>query len=219
MVQHSFRATVVCFFLNRPPTLRSTPFASLSGRCAMKPLSAGHLHVGPRNLLESLAAVASSIAAVSPAPTLAVSPSLVPSVTSALASASPSVRRFRYAAGVMLSTSPLCLRLLHQASVMHRGPAWPLASLVRLLPRGRVGARVFVARFLTSTRRGRRIASADSYPAASPAYFGSFVYGSRGASVTEALSPVLPLRGPTRRSRGRCAIKPRSAPELQRWAS
>jgi hypothetical protein len=25
------------------PTLRSTPFASLSGRCAMKPRSAGHL--------------------------------------------------------------------------------------------------------------------------------------------------------------------------------
>ena len=27
------------------PTRRSTPFASLSGRCAMKPRSAGHLHV------------------------------------------------------------------------------------------------------------------------------------------------------------------------------
>ena len=174
--------------------------------------------VGPRSLLESLAAVASSIAAVSPAPTFVFSPPAVPSVTSALASAFPYVRRFRYAVGVMLSTLPLCLRLLHQASVMHRNLAWPLAPLVRLLPRGRFGARAFVGRFLASAHRGRRLASADSYPAASATYLGCFGCGSHGASVTEALSPVPPLRGPTRRSRGRCAIQLRSAPELQRWA-
>ena len=173
-------------------------------------------NVGPRNLLESLAAVASSIAAVSPAPTFVVSPPAVPSVTSALASAFPYVRRFRYAVGVMLSTLPLCLRLLHQASAKHRGLAWPLASLVRLLPRGRVGARAFVGRFLASAHRGRRLASADSYPAALATYLGSFGCGSHGASVTEALSPVPPLRGPTRQSTGRCAMKPCSACYFER---
>jgi hypothetical protein len=36
-------------------------------------------------------------------------------------------------------------------------------------------------------------------------------------NASVALSPFSPLRGPTHRSRGRCAMKPRSAPELKRF--
>ncbi len=150
-----------------------------------------------------------------PAPTFVATPAAVPSVTSVLASASPRAWRLQYAAGVMSCTSLPPPMLLPNASVSAVS-AHAVASIVGAAKNGRLGAVGLFNRFPSVARRP---ASADSYPTASACHLGSFVFQPRGFNASVALSPFSPLRGPTRRSRGRCAIKPRSAPELQRWAS
>jgi len=93
--------------------------------------------------------------------------------------------------------------------------AHAVASIAGSAKNGRLGAVGLFNRFPSVARRP---ASADSYPTASACHLGSFVFQPRGFNASVALSPFSPLRGPTRRSRGRCAMKPRSAPELQRYA-
>ena len=174
--------------------------------------------------MSSCAASAFPQAAVSPAPTLVVSPRAAPSVTSVPASASPCVRRFQYAVGVMSPAFPRSLRLARQAPVSGAGHFLSSVRVGRPLSLGRALRGAFALGFPTSARRGRRIASADFHSAAAACRLGSFVHRAPGVTVAEALFPVQPLRGPTRRSTsfpsvtGRCAIKPRSAGHLQRWA-
>jgi hypothetical protein len=81
---------------------------------------------------------------------------------------------------------------------------------------GRLGAVGQFNRFLSVTRRN---ASADSCPTALACRLGSFVCRPHSVTASGALSPVSPLRGPTLRSRGRAAMKPRRAPELGRWGA
>jgi hypothetical protein len=169
--------------------------------------------------MSSLAASAVPQAAVSPAPTLVVSPPAVPSVTSVPAPAFPCVRRIQYASGLMPRTFPLRLRLARHAPVSVAGRSRSPVGVGRPLSLSRAGHAACVRRVYSSARRGRRIASADFSPTASACCLGSFGRRALGVTVVEALAPVQPLRGPTLRSRGRCAIKPRSAPELGRWAS
>ncbi len=156
-----------------------------------------------------------AFAAVSPAPTLAVSPLAVPSVTSVLAPAFPRACRLQYAAGVMSRTS-LPVPMLPPNASVSAVSAHAVASIVGSAKNGRLGAFGLFNRFPSVARRP---ASADSYPTASACHLGSFGFQPRGFNASVALSPFSPLRGPTHRSRGRCAMKPRSAPELKRYAS
>jgi hypothetical protein len=94
--------------------------------------------------------------------------------------------------------------------------AHAVASIVGSAKNGRLGAVGLFKRFPSVARRP---ASADSYPTASACHLGSFVFQPRGFNASVALSPFSPLRGPTLRSRGRAAMKPRSAPELKRWGA
>jgi hypothetical protein len=91
--------------------------------------------------------------------------------------------------------------------------AHAVASIVGSAKNGRLGAVGLFNRFRSVARRP---ASADSYPTASACHLGGFVGRLRSVTASVALSPFSPLRGPTHRSRGRCAMKPRSAPELKR---
>jgi hypothetical protein len=152
---------------------------------------------------------------VLPAPTLVASHFAVPSVTSVLASACPRAWRLQYAAGVMSCTSLPLPMWLPNASVSAVA-AHAVTSIVGSAKSGRLGVVGLFKRFPSVARRP---ASADSYPTASACHLGSFVFQPRGFNASVALSPFSPLRGPTRRSRGRCAMKPRSAPELKRWTS
>ena len=165
--------------------------------------------------MSSLAASSLAFAAVSPAPTLAVSPLAVPSVTSVLASACPHACRLQYAAGVMSCTS-LPLPMLPPNASVSAVSAHAVASIVGAAKNGRLGA---VALFNRFPSVARRIASADCYSTVSACHLGGIVRRLRSVTVSGALSLFSPLRGSTHRSRGRCAMKPRSAPELKRWAS
>ncbi len=162
--------------------------------------------------MSSLAASSLAFAAVSPAPTLAVSPLAVPSVTSVLASASPCACRLQYAAGVMSCTS-LPLPMSPPNASVSAASAHAVASIVGAAKIGRLGAVGLFNRFPSVARRP---ASADSCPTASACHFGSFVLRPSIVTVSVALSLFSPVRGPTHRSRGRCAMKPRRAPELKR---
>ena len=149
-----------------------------------------------------------------PAPTLVVSLAAVPSVTSVLAAAFPRACHLQYAAGVMSRTS-LPLPMLPPNALVLATSAHSVASVFGSAKSGRLGAVGLVNRFHSVVRRP---ASADSCSTASVCHLGGFVFRPRSVTVLGALSPFSPLRGPTRRSRGRCAMKPRSAPELQRYA-
>jgi len=169
--------------------------------------------------MSNLAASAVAQAAVSPAPTLAVSPLAVPSVASVPASASPCAHRFQYASGVMSHKFPHLLRLAWHAPVSVAGRCHSPVGVGRPLSLGRAGDCGFGSGFPTGRRRGRRSASADSCSAASACHLGSFVCQPRGFNASGALSLFSPLRGPTPPSTGRAAIKPRRAGYVERWAS
>ncbi len=152
---------------------------------------------------------------MSPAPTFIGSPAAVPSETSVLASAFPRVPRLQYAVGVMSRTSLPSPMLPPNASVLAAfAPSGNSSAISAKI--GRLGTSGLPMRFHSVARR---TASADSYPTALACCLCSFVGRLRGDTATGALSPVSTLRGPTLRSRGRAAIKPRRAPELGRWAS
>ena len=166
--------------------------------------------------MSSLAASAVPQAAVSPAPTLAVSPPAVPSVASVPASASPCVRRFQYASGVMSHKFPLPLRLARHAPASVAGRCRSPVGVGRPLSLGRAGDCGFGSGFSTGRRRGHRSASADSCSAASACCLGGFDHRALRVTVAEALAPVSPPRGPTPPSTGRAAIKPRRAGYVER---
>ena len=168
--------------------------------------------VGPRGLMASRQASASGIAAVLPAPTFVATPAAVPSVTSVRASASPCACRLQYAAGVMSCTS-LPLPMLPPNASVSAVSAHAVASIVGSAKNGRLGAVGLFKRFPSVARR---IASADCYSTVSACHLGGIARRLRSVTVSGALSLFSPLRGPTHRSRGRCAMKPRSAPELKR---
>ena len=172
--------------------------------------------VGPRKFMSNLAASAVAQAAVSPAPTLAVSPLAVPSVTSARAAASPCARRFQYASGVMSHKFPHLLRLARHAPVSVAGRCHSPVGVGHPLSLGRAGDCGFGSGFSTGTHRGRRSASADSCSAASACCLGGFGNRAFRVTVAEALAPVSPPRGLTPPSTGRAAIKPRRAGYVER---
>ena len=95
-----------------------------------------------------------------------------------------------------------------------------VVSLGRPLLLGRLARVTRIRRVPSSAHRGRRIASADS--CATRVACGGFAFASRIriAHSAPAPAPVVPASpvnrsAPTHRSRGRCAMKPRSAPELK----
>jgi hypothetical protein len=99
-----------------------------------------------------------------------------------------------------------------------------VVSLGRPLLLGRLARVTRIRRVPSSAHRGRRIASADS--CATRVACGGFAFASRiriahSAPAPAHVVPASPVNrsAPTHRSRGRCAMKPRSAPELKRWAS
>ena len=150
-----------------------------------------------------------------PAPTLVASPAAVPSVTSVRASASPCACRLQYAAGVMSCTS-LPLPMSPPNAAVSAVSAHSVASIVGGAKIVRLGAVGLFNRFPSVARR---IASADCYSTVSACHLGGIVRRLRGFNASVALSLFSPLRGPTHRSRGRCAMKPRSAGYVRRWAS
>jgi hypothetical protein len=106
------------------------------------------------------------------------------------------------------------------ACVVGRGA---IASVGRPLLLGRLARVTRIRRVPSSAHRGRRIASADS--CATRVACGGFAFASRiriahSAPAPAHVVPASPVNrsAPTHRSRGRCAMKPRSAPELKRWA-
>ena len=95
-----------------------------------------------------------------------------------------------------------------------------VVSLGRPLLRGRLARVTRIRRVPSSAHRGRRIASADSCATRVACDGRAFVSRIRIAHSALALAPVVPASpvnrsAPTHRSRGRCAMKPRSAPELK----
>ena len=105
-----------------------------------------------------------------------------------------------------------------------------VVSLGRPLLLGRLARVTQIRRVPSSAHRGRRIASADS--CATRVACGGFAFASRiriahSAPAPAHVVPASPVNrsAPTRRSTpfpsvtGRCAMKPRSAPELKRSAS
>ena len=150
-----------------------------------------------------------------PAPTFIASPAAVPSVGAVLAPALPRVHRLQYAVGVMSRTS-LPSPMSPPNAPVSAGFAHEVASIVGSAKIGRLGAVGQFNRFLSVTRR---TGSADSYPTALACRLGSFVGRVRSVTVSGALSPVSPLRGPTPPSTGRAAIKPRRAGYVERWGA
>ena len=149
------------------------------------------------------------------APTLVASHFTVPSVTSVHASASPCAWHLQYAAGVMSCTS-LPLPMSPPNASVSAVSAHSVASIVGGAKIVRLGAVGLFNRFPSVARR---IASADCYSTVSACHLGGIVRRLRSVTVSGALSLFSPLRGPTHRSRGRCAMKPRSAGEFRRSAS
>ncbi len=106
------------------------------------------------------------------------------------------------------------------ACVVGRGS---IASVGRPLLLGRLARVTQIRRVLSSAHRGRRSASADSGATRVACDGCAFVSRLSIAHSALALALVVPASpvnhsAPTHRSRGRCAMKPRSAPELKRWA-
>ena len=156
----------------------------------MKPRSAGHLYVGRLKFMSSFAASSFALAAVSPAPTLGVSPSALPLSPLLSRAALAYVCRFRYAGGVMsrmYSPSPT----LPPTASASATSAPSLTSVVCSAKTGRLGAVGLLHRSHSATRR---LASADSLSSAvacgggvgSPALFQCVCLGGRGGQVVGA---------------------------------
>jgi len=161
---------------------------------------------------------------VLPAPTFIVAPSTVPSVTSALVAAFPRGTRLKYAVGVMSCTSSPLPVLPPNAPAVVTSTA-SVSSFVGSAKTGRLAAVGLRFRFLSATRR---TASADFYPTVTACHLNAFVHRLRGVTASVALSPLSPLRGPTRRSSGTAcrrgrqvpsALRAPAAPHLERYAS
>jgi hypothetical protein len=215
----------------RGPTRRSTPFPSVTGRCAIKPRSAGHLARWASKVMHHfvrfhvLPSVPSRLPAVVPVSACRAVPSLLLAVRAAAAR----VFCFRLASGGPFG-APAVLPVSRSQASASPGRNRYAAALGRPLSLGRAGRAACVRRVSSSARRGRRIASADSCATGVACGGGGFVSCRHRGSSALALArflgaPRVQPRGPTRRSTpfaslsGRCAIKPRSAGHLARWAS
>ena len=210
----------------RGPTRRSTPFPSVTGRCAIKPRSAGHLLRWASKVMHHfvrfhvLSPVPSRLPAVAPVSACRV----VPSVPLAVRALVARVLCFRLASGGPFVAPALVPALLPQASAVPGSNGYATA-LGRPLSLGRAGHAACVRRVSSSARRGRRIASADSCATGVACGGGGCVSRLHRGSSALALArflgaPRVQPRGPTRRSTpfpsvtGRCAIKPVSYTHL-----
>ena len=176
---------------------------------------------------ESMRHFASShIQPFSPSPMRLVLPlrkvSALPSLPHArrFASACASCWRPRRGAPLEASAQVRASRGQTSACVVGRGA---IASVGRPLLLSRLARVTQIRRVPSSAHRGRRIASADSCATRVACDGRAFASRIRIAHSALALAPVVPASpvnrsAPTHRSRGRCAMKPRSAPELKRWA-
>jgi hypothetical protein len=206
----------------RGPTRRSTPFPSVTGRCAIKPRSAGHL---ARWGAESMRHFASShIQPFAPSPACLVVPvrevSAVPSLPHTRRFAAACASFWRPRRGAPLEASAQVRASRGQASACVGGHG-SVVSLGRPLLLGRLARVTRIRRVPSSAHRGRRIASADScatWVACDGRAFVSRIRIAHSALAPAHVVPASPVNrsAPTHRSRGRCAMKPRSAPELKR---
>ena len=159
----------------RPRTTRSSvtasPLRPLGGRLAAS--CQPHPRAGDAQLagrwasysVSSFSASSIALAAVSPAPTLGVSPSVLALSRLLSRAALAYVGGFRYAPGLMsrIHLSPLTFTPSAPASVCAAPSA---AAFVPPLLRSRVAGVASVRGVVASARRGRRLASADFSPAA-----------------------------------------------------
>ncbi len=105
------------------------------------------------------------LAAVSPAPTLGLTPSALPPSPPLSRTALAYAFRFRYAGGVMSRNYSPSPTFPPTASASVRALAFSGVAFGRPLSLGRVAGVASVCGFRASARRGRRLASADSSPA------------------------------------------------------
>jgi hypothetical protein len=194
-----------------------------AARCAIKPRSAPELR---RWGAESMRHFASShIQPFAPSPACLVVPvrevSAVPSLPHTRRFAAACASFWRPLRGAPLEASAQVRASRGQASACVGGHG-SVVSLGRPLLLGRLARVTRIRRVPSSAHRGRRIASADS--CATRVACGGFAFASRIRIAHSALAPahVVPASpvnrsAPTHRSRGRCAMKPRSAPELKRF--
>ena len=147
--------------------------------------------------------------------------SAVPSFPSTRRFAAASASCWRPRRGAPLEASAQVRASRGQASACVGGHG-SVVSLGRPLLLGRLARVTRIRRVPSSAHRGRRIASADSCATRVACDGRAFASRIRIAHSALALAPVVPASpvnrsAPTHRSRGRCAMKPRSAPELKRW--
>ncbi len=197
----------------------------------MKPRSAGHLErwasKGIHHFVRSHVSpsVPSRVPAVAPVSARRVEPAVALAVRAAAAR----VLRFRLASGGPF-VAPAFVPVLPPQASASPGCHGAAFAFGRPLSLGRAGRVALVRRVSSSARRGRRITSADFHSTGVACGGGGFVSRRRVAASALALARILGAsrvqpRGPTRRSTpfpsvtGRCAMKPRSAGHLQRWAS
>ena len=148
--------------------------------------------------------------------------SAVPSFPSTRRFAAASASLWRPRRGAPLEASAQVSASRGQASACVGGHG-SVVSLGRPLLLGRLARVTRIRRVPSSAHRGRRIASADSCATRVGCDGRAFASRIRIAHSALALAPVVPASpvnrsAPTHRSRGRCAMKPRSAPELKRSA-
>ena len=197
----------------------------------MKPRSAGHLERWASKVMRHfvrshvLSFVPSRLSAVASVSALR----FVPSVALSVRAAAARVLCFRLASVGPIVAPALVPVLAPQASAVP-GVHRYAGALGRPLSLGRAIPTALVRRVSSSARRGCRIASADFHSTGVACGGGGF--GSRRHCGPSALAlarflgaPRVQPRGPTRRSTpfpsvtGRCAMKPRSAGHLQRYAA
>jgi hypothetical protein len=207
------------------PVNRSAPTHRSRGRCAMKPRSAPELKRWGAQVMRHFAS--SHIQPVAPSPACLVVPvrkvSALPSFPHTRRFAAACASLWRPLRGAPLEASAQVRASRGQASACVGGHG-SVVSLGRPLLLGRLARVTQIRRVPSSAHRGRRIASADS--CATRVACGGFAFASRIriAHSAPAPAPVVPASlvnrsAPTHRSRGRCAMKPRSAPELKRWGA
>jgi hypothetical protein len=148
--------------------------------------------------------------------------SALPSLPHARRFASACASCWRPLRGAPLEVSAQVRASRGQASACVGGHG-SVVSLGRPLLLGRLARAKQIRRVPSSAHRGRRIASADSCAtrvACAGRAFASRIRIAHSALALVRLVPASPVNrsAPTHRSRGRCAMKPRSAPELKRWA-
>jgi hypothetical protein len=207
------------------PTRRSTPFPSVTGRCAIKPRSAGHLQRWGAESMRQFAPshlqplALSPMRLVLPVRKVGALPSLPH--TRRFATACVSFWRPRRVAPIEAPAQVRASRGQTSACVVGCGS---IASVGRPLLLCRLARVAFIRRVSLSARHGHRIASADSCATrvvCGGGGFASRLPGARSGLVWARLQPKSPvsLSAPTHPSTGRAAMKPRRAGYVRRWGA